>query len=144
MFQTASRYPEHLVQPMREELTSLGVQELRNREEVERLMQDKDGTTLIIINSVCGCAAGNARPAIKMVMNQEVVPNRMVTVFAGVDMEAVASARSFISGYPPSSPSMALFKDGQLVYMLPRHKIEGRSPQEIADDLIKAFEVHCN
>ncbi len=142
--QTAPRYPEDLVQPMRRELTSIGVKELKTPDEVEQAISGQPGTTLLIINSVCGCAAGNARPAVRMALDHDTIPDHVTTVFAGVDIEAVSTARSYIAGYPPSSPSMALFKDGQLVYMMPRHHIEGRMPQQIADDLRRVFEDHCH
>lgn len=144
MIQMGSKYPEQMVQPMREELTSAGVRELRTAEEVSQAIEQEQGTTLVVINSVCGCAAGSARPAVKIAIQNDVLPNRLTTVFAGVDAEAVAKARSFIQGYPPSSPSVALFKDGKQVFMLPRHQIEGRMPEEIANDLKQAFNTYCN
>jgi len=137
-------YPNVLVIPMREDLTKLGIKELKTIEEVDEVFTQKKGTTLLIINSVCGCAAGNARPAVKMAMGHSVIPNNLTTVFAGQDQEATAQARSYIEGYPPSSPSMALFKDGTLVEMIQRHQIEGRMPEEIATDLTNAFDKHCN
>lgn len=143
MFAVKSRYPEEMVAPMREELTRAGVQELRSAEDVDRVLSDTQGTTLLVINSVCGCAAGSARPAVTTAMKHEKLPDRIVTVFAGVDMEAVAKARSYITGYPPSSPSMALFKEGQLAYMMPRHEIEGRHPEAIASILTEQFNTHC-
>ena len=144
MFSNAPKYSEEMVKPMREELTSLGVQELLSAQEVQQAITAEEGTALLIINSVCGCAAGNARPAVRLALQNEVLPRRVVTVFAGVDMEAVTEARKHIPGYPPSSPSMALFKGKRLVFMLPRHRIEGRSPQEIATDLKNAFATHCS
>jgi putative YphP/YqiW family bacilliredoxin len=143
MFQVAAKYPEKMVKPMREELTSIGVEELLSSEEVDDAILGEQGSTLLIINSVCGCAAGNARPAVKIALQNDVLPDRTTTVFAGVDQEAVGQARSYIHGYPPSSPSMALFKKGKLVQMIPRHQIEGRLPQEIARDLVEAFNKHC-
>lgn len=136
-------YPEELVTPMREELTAIGVKEMRTAREVEQLLSTGEGTNLLIINSVCGCAAGNARPAVKLALSNEKLPDNVTTVFAGQDKEATAKAREYILGYPASSPSMALFKDGQLVYMMPRHQIEGRFPEQIAHDLIDAFNKHC-
>lgn len=127
-------YPEHMVAPMRQELTDLGVQELRTPEDVDNALQ---GLTLVVINSVCGCAAGNARPAIKLALQGEKVP-KIATVFAGVDSEATQKLRSYIE-FPPSSPAMALFKDKEVVFMLHRQNIEGRSPEEIAQDLKEAF-----
>jgi putative YphP/YqiW family bacilliredoxin len=129
---------------MREDLTKLGIKELRTSEEVDKVFSQKSGTTLLIINSVCGCAAGNARPAVKIAMDHSVLPDNLTTVFAGQDQDATAQARSYIEGYPPSSPSMALFKDGKLVEMIQRNEIEGRTPEEIAADLTNAFDTHCN
>ena len=137
-------YPNVLVIPMREDLTRMGINELRTAEEVDEVFANKEGTTLLIINSVCGCAAGNARPAVRIAMDHSVLPDKLTTVFAGQDQEATAQARSYIKDYPPSSPSMALFKDGQLVEMIQRHQIEGRTPEEIAGDLTAAFDQHCN
>jgi putative YphP/YqiW family bacilliredoxin len=137
-------YPNVLVIPMREDLTRLGINELRTADQVDEVFSNQKGTTLLVINSVCGCAAGNARPAVKIAMSHSVLPDNLTTVFAGQDQEATAQARSYIEGYPPSSPSMALFKDGQLVEMIQRHQIEGRTPEEIADDLTQAFDKHCN
>jgi len=136
-------YPEELVKPMREELTSLGFEELKNIDEVEGAFKNKSGTNLLVINSVCGCAAGNARPGIRMALEYTTLPDKLTTVFAGQDKEATAQARSYLAGYPPSSPSMALFKDGVLVHMIPRHQIEGRMPQQIAQELINAFDTFC-
>jgi putative YphP/YqiW family bacilliredoxin len=143
MFQVASKYPLEIVQPMKEELTSVGVKELLTTEEVDQAIQGNEGTTFVMINSVCGCAAGNARPAIRLALAHDTLPDQMTTVFAGVDQEAVARVREHIPGYPASSPSMALFKNGNLVYMMPRHRIEGRFPQEIAGDLVQAFNEYC-
>jgi putative YphP/YqiW family bacilliredoxin len=137
-------YPNVLVIPMREDLTRLGISELRTAEEVDEVFSNQKGTTFLVINSVCGCAAGNARPAVKIALDHHVVPDKLTTVFAGQDQEATARARSYIEGYPPSSPSMVLFKDGQLVEMIQRHQIEGRTPEEIAGDLTRAFDKHCN
>jgi putative YphP/YqiW family bacilliredoxin len=129
---------------MREELTSLGVEELRTADDVDQLMNNADGTTLLVFNSVCGCAAGGARPAIRLALEGGgATPDKVVTVFAGQDVEATAKARSYIADIPPSSPSFALFKDGELVYFVPRHRIEGRSPEAIAQDLGSAFAEHC-
>ena len=136
-------YPEEQVKPMREELTSIGFQELKSANDVDDVMGKNDGTTFLVVNSVCGCAAGNARPGVHMAIKNEALPDRMVTVFAGQDAEATAKARSYMAGYPPSSPSMALFRDGQLVHMIPRHEIEGRLPQQIADELKGAFNSFC-
>ncbi len=135
-------YSEILVRPMRQELTRLGVLELTTAEDVERTFAEP-GTTLVVVNSVCGCAARNARPAVALALQHEVRPDRAVTVFAGQDLEATAQARRHFHGYPPSSPSMALMKDGELVFMLERHQIEGRDADEIAQDLIDAFDRYC-
>jgi len=143
MFQVAAKYPEEMVKPMREELTSLGVEELLSSDAVDKAILENDGSTLLIINSVCGCAAGNARPAVKIALQNNVLPDRIATVFAGVDQEAVTQARLHIKGYPPSSPSMALFTKGKLVHFIPRHQIEGRLPQEIASEMVNIFNNHC-
>jgi len=137
-------YPEEIVQPMKEELTENGFAELLSKEEVEEQIK-KAGTTLVVINSVCGCSAGTARPGVLMaVMNAPKKPDHLATSFAGFDTEAVQTLRQHLMPYPPSSPSIALFKDGQLVHFIERHQIEGRSAQMIANNLINAFEQHCN
>lgn len=136
-------YPEDIVSPMRQELTSIGVKELKDASDVDSAIAKNNGTTLVVINSVCGCAAGNARPGVALALTHDKLPDQLTTVFAGQDTEATARARSYIQGYPPSSPSMALFKNGELVFMLPRHQIEGRFPEQIANDLIDAFNTHC-
>ncbi len=136
-------YPEYMLQPMREELTRLGVQELRTPEAVDALLQEQQGTALVVVNSVCGCAARNARPAIAMALSHAVTPAVSTTVFAGQDREATDRARSYFTGYAPSSPSIALFKDGDVVFMLERYQIEGRSAQQIAQDLTRAFDQYC-
>lgn len=137
-------YPKEFVIPMKEELTENGFSELLTAEDVENQLQKK-GTTLVMINSVCGCSAGTARPGVVMaVMNSEAKPDYLTTTFAGFDMEAVATVRKHLLPYPPSSPAIALFKDGQLVHFIERHMIEGRSAQMIAHNLIGAFEEHCN
>jgi putative YphP/YqiW family bacilliredoxin len=135
-------YPEYLVAPMRQDLTSVGFKDLKSAEEVESAIK-AEGTTFVVVNSVCGCAAANARPAAKLAVQQEKHPDNYVTVFAGVEKEAVDKARGFMLPYPPSSPSMALFKDGKLVHMIERHQIEGRPAQMIADNLMQAFEQYC-
>lgn len=135
-------YPEDLIAPMRADLTSAGLKEIRTAEEVESEIK-KDGTTLVVINSVCGCAAANARPAVKMAAKNGVVPDRMITSFAGNDVEAVNQARSMMAPFPPSSPSMALFKNGELVHMIERHHIEGRPAEMIAENLTEAFNEYC-
>lgn len=136
-------YDPRLVQPMREELTSIGVQELRNPAEVDTFMAAKTGTALVVVNSVCGCAAGMARPGVKLALQSDVKPDRVATVFAGQDVEATNRAREFFGQFPPSSPSIALFKDGQCVHFVPRHQIEGRSAVDVANALVAAFQKHC-
>lgn len=133
-------YSPMIVRPMKEELTAIGFEELLTPEDVDRFMTDKNGSALLVINSVCGCAAGAARPGVRMALESETRPDRLVTVFAGQDVEATAQARSHFADIPPSSPSLALFKDGELVYFVPRHRIEGRGPEEVAADLRAAFE----
>lgn len=133
-------YPEEMVAPMRQELVACGVQELRTADEVERFMADAQGTSLVIVNSVCGCAAGAARPAVAMALKGEVRPDRVATVFAGQDLEATAKAREYFGQVPPSSPSMALFRDGRVVGFVPRHAIEGRRPQDLGNELSEAFQ----
>ncbi len=136
-------YDPRLVQPMREELTRLGVDELRSSEDVERVLDESSGTTLVVVNSVCGCAARNARPAVALALQHTEVPDRLTTVFAGQDLEATARAREYFIGYRPSSPQIALLKDGDLVFMLERHEIEGREATSIASDLTGAFDRFC-
>jgi putative YphP/YqiW family bacilliredoxin len=136
-------YSEMLVRPMREELTSAGVKELRTPEEVDAFMNDKNGTAMLVVNSVCGCAAGMARPGVRMALEGDRRPDRVASVFAGQDLEATARARSYISDIPPSSPSVAFFKDGELVYFIPRHRIEGRDARAVAGDLSQVFAEHC-
>ena len=136
-------YPEIMIRPMREELTRLGAEELKTVEEVDRALSDTNGTLMVVVNSICGCAAGKARPGIALALEHPVRPERVATVFAGADIEATERARSYFTGYQPSSPSIALLKDGQLVYMMERRQIEGRGPQEIAQELTRAFDQHC-
>lgn len=136
-------YNPLLVKPMREELTAAGVQELQTPEAVDSFMAQKQGTALLVFNSVCGCAAGMARPGVRMALDNGRRPDRVVSVFAGQDVEATAKARSHIPEIPPSSPSMAFFKDGELVWFMPRHRIEGRSAEDVAGDLTAVFEEHC-
>ena len=135
-------YPEYLVAPMRQELVSAGFQDLRTSEEVDQAIKS-EGTVLVMVNSVCGCAAANARPAARISAQFEKHPDKFVTVFAGMEKEAVDQARAHMLPYPPSSPAIALFKDGKLVHMIERHMIEGRPAQMIADNLQQAFEQHC-
>jgi putative YphP/YqiW family bacilliredoxin len=136
-------YPEIMLVPMREELTSVGVQELKTAEEVDRTITTQPGTAMVIVNSICGCAAGRMRPAIRAVLQDGPKPDKVYSVFAGQDMEATARARSYFTGYPPSSPSIAILRDGKLIYMMQRSDIERREAAEIASELKKAFEQHC-
>ncbi|HEX6746298.1 MAG TPA: BrxA/BrxB family bacilliredoxin [Longimicrobium sp.] len=137
-------YDERFITPMRQELTRLGVQELKTADEVDAELADAREPTLLVVNSMCGCAARNARPGIAMALQQaQKKPARMTTVFAGQDLEATARAREYIHGYPPSSPSIALLKDGDVAYMMERHQIEGRTADAIARDLVGAFEQYC-
>lgn len=136
-------YDERFVTPMRQELTRLGVEELRTVADVDAKLKDAPGTTLVVVNSVCGCAARNARPAVASALRHSVKPDHLTTVFAGQDVEATTKARSYFTGYPPSSPQIGLLKDGQLVFMLERWQIEGRSADEIAKDLVGAFDQFC-
>lgn len=136
-------YDERLVTPMRQELTRIGITEMRTPEEVDAKLANGDGTTLVVVNSVCGCAARNARPAVTQALQHSAKPDSLTTVFAGQDREAVDRARSYFIGYGPSSPQIALLKDGNLVFMLERHDIEGRTAEEIAQDLTVAFDKYC-
>lgn len=136
-------YDERFVTPMRQELTRLGVEEMRTPAEVDAKLKDSHGTTLVVVNSVCGCAARNARPAVAQALQHSARPDHLTTVFAGQDTEAAARARSYFTGYPPSSPQIGLLKDGQLVFMLERYQIEGRSADDIAKDLVGAFDKYC-
>lgn len=136
-------YPEEMVSPMREELTSIGFRDLRTPEEVDALLAHAPGTALVVVNSICGCAAGKARPAVAHALQHPVRPDLLATVFAGQDRAATDRARSYFTGYGPSSPSIALLRDGKLVFMLERGDIEGRDPYSIADDLTHAFDRFC-
>ena len=135
-------YPAELVKPMREDLTNVGFEELHTTEAVDAALE-KEGTTLVVVNSVCGCAAANARPGARMSLQNAKRPGNLVTVFAGVDREATDKAREYMIPFPPSSPCMALFKDGELVHMLERHHIEGRPAELIAENLMDAYNEHC-
>ena len=137
-------YNPEVVRPMREELVRLGAEELLSAEDVDAALADGRGTALLVVNSVCGCAAGNARPAVAMALGHDAVPDRMLTVFAGQDLEATERAREYLTGYRPSSPSIALFRDGEHVFMLERHQIEGRDATEIAEDLRQAYDRYCS
>ncbi len=136
-------YDERFVAPMREELTRLGISEMRTADEVDATLKDAHGTTLVVVNSICGCAARNARPAVAAALKKGERPDTLTTVFAGQDLEATSRARSYFTGYQPSSPQIALLRDGQIVYMLERSQIEGRSADAIANDLVAAFDEHC-
>jgi putative YphP/YqiW family bacilliredoxin len=135
-------YNPALVAPMREEMTRMGARELTSVAEVDAALGDQRGTMLVFVNSVCGCAAGNARPALRLALEHAVKPQQVVTVFAGQDLEATARARQYFAAYQPSSPSMALLRDGEVVHFVHRHMIEGRSPQLIAGELTKAFDKY--
>jgi putative YphP/YqiW family bacilliredoxin len=137
-------YPEQLVAPMREDLTSVGFKELKTSTEVDNYLAEQKGTALLVVNSVCGCAAGAARPGVKWALqNSDKKPDSLATVFAGVDKDAVTKAREYTLPYPPSSPSIALFKDGELVHFVERHHIEGRNAQMIGQHLVEVFEEYC-
>ncbi|MDZ4839704.1 MAG: BrxA/BrxB family bacilliredoxin [Bacteroidota bacterium] len=136
-------YPEQMVAPMRADLSDVGFKELHNQADVISAMEEQKGTALLVVNSVCGCAAGNARPAVKMSLESETHPDQLLTVFAGQDLDATDEARKYMFPYPPSSPAIALFKDGKLVHMIERHHIEGRPAQMIAENLKLAYKEFC-
>lgn len=136
-------YPPELVQPMKEDLTSVGFKQLTTAGEVDQIIKDTNGSLLLVVNSVCGCAAGNMRPGVKLSLNNDALPAVLATVFAGVDGEATAQARKYFLPYPPSSPSIALFQDGKLVHFLERHHIEGASAVMIAENLVEAYNQYC-
>ncbi len=136
-------YPEEWVKPARQELIQLGVQELHTPQEVDEALKKKEGTVMVVVNSICGCAAGKARPGIARALQEEPRPDLVTTVFAGQDVEATARAREYFLPYPPSSPSVALLRDGKLVFMLQRHQIESREAEAIASDLREAFQEYC-
>ncbi|MDI1232846.1 MAG: BrxA/BrxB family bacilliredoxin [bacterium] len=136
-------YPEMLVSPMRAELTNVGFTELKSADEVDNTLPTAKGTTLLVVNSVCGCAAGSARPGVIRSLTNDKTPSNLLTVFAGQDLDAVAKARDFMLPYPPSSPSIALFKDGQLVHFVQRLDIEGHTADQISENLKSAFDQHC-
>ena len=137
-------YPPELVQPMKDDLTSVGFEQMTNSVEVDQAINETSGTMLVVVNSVCGCAAGNMRPGVKLSLHHDKKPTKLTTVFAGVDTDAVAQARKYFLPYPPSSPSIALFKDGKLVHFLERHHIEGGSAQMIAANLAAAYDEFCS
>jgi len=136
-------YPEIMVIPMREDLTRLGVEELKTANDVDSKLQAPHGTALVIVNSICGCAAGRLRPAVRTALQNSARPERLFSVFAGQDMEATERARSYFTGYPPSSPSLALFREGKLVHMMQRSDIEHRDAADIANELKRVFDQHC-
>lgn len=136
-------YPEIMVIPMREELTRLGVEELKTAGDVDRELQGSQGTKLVVVNSICGCAAGRLRPAVRAALQNSSRPDRAFSVFAGQDLEATERARSYFTGYPPSSPSLALFREGKLVHMMQRSDIEHRDAADIANELKRVFDQHC-
>src|SRR6476661_10669243 len=136
-------YPELMLIPMREEMTRAGIQELRTAEDVDRALGNQTGTTMVVVNSICGCAAGRMRPGVRRALKHSNRPDNLFTVFAGQDTQATDRARSYFTGYPPSSPQIGLLKDGQLVFMLERWQIESRSAEEIAHDLVNAFNRYC-
>ena len=137
-------YPEEDVRPMREELEAVGAKSLRTVEDVDATLANHKGTTLVIVNSVCGCAAGGARPGVSAALQNAIIPDAITTVFAGVDRDATARVRQYITNYPASSPSIALFKDGEVVYMMERQGIEGKGPDQIAEELAGAFNQYCS
>lgn len=136
-------FPEIMVFPMREELTKLGIEELKSAEDVDKALTNQPGTAMVVVNSVCGCAAGRMRPAVRAALQHTTRPERLFTVFAGQDTEATARARTYFTGYPASSPSIAIMRDGKLVHMLQRSDIEHREPADIATELRRAFDQHC-
>lgn len=136
-------YPEIMIVPMREELTRLGIQELKSATEVDQALKDRPGTAMVVVNSICGCAAGRMRPAVRMALENAIKPEKAFSVFAGQDTEATERARSYFTGWPPSSPSVAILRDGELVYLMPRRDIESREAPAIAADLKTAFDRFC-
>jgi putative YphP/YqiW family bacilliredoxin len=136
-------YPENMVVPMREELTCIGVEELKTANDVDRELQVQQGTTLVVVNSICGCAAGRMRPGVRAALQNSSRPDRAFSVFAGQDLDATERARSYFTGYPPSSPSLALFREGKLVHMMQRSDIEHRDAADIASELKRVFDQHC-
>src|ERR1043166_77599 len=136
-------YPEIMIHPMREDLTRIGVEEFRTADAVDDAVKNTDGTLMIVVNSICGCAAGKARPGVALALQNNIRPDRVGTVFAGADIEATDRARNYFTGYRPSSPSIGILKNGELVYMMERFQIEGRGPEQIANELKRAFEEVC-
>ena len=140
----APMYDIEAVQPMRDELVAVGFEDLRTSQEVDKIFGETKGTLLVVINSVCGCAAGSARPGVALALQHKVIPDRLATVFAGMEYEAVDRVRELHAGYPPSSPSMVLFKDGKLAHMVERKMIEGKRPEQIARELVPIFDRYCS
>ena len=136
-------YPEFLIAPMREELTRHGVRELREAADVDQVLTETPGTVMVVVNSVCGCAAGKARPGVVLALKHDVKPDIVTTVFAGADVEATAQARSYFAGYPPSSPAIAMLRGGKMVYMMERHQIENQTAEDIAKRLTAVFDKYC-
>ena len=136
-------YPEFLIAPMREELTRYGVRELREAADVDQVLTETPGTVMVVVNSVCGCAAGKARPGVVLALKHDVKPDMVTTVFAGADVEATERARSYFAGYPPSSPSIAMLRGGKMIYMMERHQIENQTAEDIAQQLTAAFDKYC-
>ena len=136
-------YPEFLIAPMREELTRHGVRELRGAADVDQVLTKTQGTVMVVVNSVCGCAAGKARPGVALALKHDVKPDMVTTVFAGADVEATERARSYFAGYPPSSPSIAMLRGGKMIYMMERHQIENQTAEDIAEHLTAAFDKYC-
>ena len=136
-------YSELMIRPMREELTRIGVEELKTPEDVDKTLSNSEGTVMVVVNSICGCAAGKARPGIARALQHTVRPDKVATVFAGADIEATEKARSYFTGYEPSSPSIALLKNGKLVWMLERRQIEGKDASQVASELTQAFDQYC-
>jgi putative YphP/YqiW family bacilliredoxin len=136
-------YPEIMIRPMREELTRLGAKELKTSAEVNDTLQNSQGTVMVVVNSICGCAAGKARPGVALALENQTRPDQVVTVFAGADIEATETARGYFTGYAPSSPSIAILKNGKLVFMMERRQIEGKDASQVAEELKQAFDQHC-
>ena len=136
-------YPEFLIAPMREELTRYGVRELRGAADVDQVLTETPGTVMVVVNSVCGCAAGKARPGVVLALNHDVKPDMVTTVFAGADVEATERARSYFAGYAPSSPAIAMLRGGKMIYMMERHQIENQTAEDIAQQLTAAFDKYC-
>ena len=137
-------YPEMMIRPMREDLTRLGIEETRTPEQVDQALTQSKGTVMVVVNSICGCAAGKARPGVALALQHDVRPDRAITVFAGADIEATEKARGYFTGYRPSSPQIAILRDGEVVYMMERHQVEGQTATQIAQALTEAFDRFCS